>query len=171
MASGRALLIAATDPGASDLAKAVVADMETSEGRAVAREELKAELGGQDACRTQEPVIAKLTKVGKILDAKAPADAPAFKGWLKHIADKVAEAASEGRLSGALRSRMRKRLRSQRLAKRSASPDAPPGKSPPRRSAKSSECDQRMAKDRDKHRVTFYYLLAEKYGKLAAFSK
>jgi len=28
-----------------------------------------------------------------------------------------------------------------------------------------------MAKDRDKHRVTFYYLLAEKYGKLAALSK
>ena len=33
------------------------------------------------------------------------------------------------------------------------------------------EICQRMAKDRDKHRVTFYYLLAEKYGKLAAFSK
>jgi hypothetical protein len=30
---------------------------------------------------------------------------------------------------------------------------------------------QQMAKDRDKRRVTFYYLLAEKYGKLAAFSK
>ena len=33
------------------------------------------------------------------------------------------------------------------------------------------EICQRMAKDRDKHRVTFYYLLAEKYGKLAALSK
>ena len=33
------------------------------------------------------------------------------------------------------------------------------------------EICQRMTKDRDKHRVTFYYLLAEKYGKLAALSK
>lgn len=30
---------------------------------------------------------------------------------------------------------------------------------------------QRMAKDQDKQRVTFYYLLAEKYGKLGAFAK
>jgi len=30
---------------------------------------------------------------------------------------------------------------------------------------------QRMAKDQDKQRVTFYYLLAEKYGKLGALTK
>ena len=30
---------------------------------------------------------------------------------------------------------------------------------------------QTMAKDHDKHRVTFYYLVAEKYGKLAALSR
>jgi hypothetical protein len=29
---------------------------------------------------------------------------------------------------------------------------------------------QKMAKDQDKQRVTFYYLLAEKYGKLGAFA-
>ena len=34
--------------------------------------------------------------LAKILDAKAPAGAPAFKAWLKHVADQVAEAASEG---------------------------------------------------------------------------
>ncbi len=30
---------------------------------------------------------------------------------------------------------------------------------------------QTMAKDHDKHRVTFYYLVAEKYGKFAALSR
>ena len=30
---------------------------------------------------------------------------------------------------------------------------------------------KRMAGDQDKQRVTFYYLLAEKYGKLGAFAK
>ena len=100
MASGRALIEAKSDPGASDLAKAVVADMETSEGRTVAREELKAELAGKTPAELKSQVVATLTKVGQLLDAKAPADAPAFKGWLRHIADKVAEAASEGGFLG-----------------------------------------------------------------------
>jgi len=30
---------------------------------------------------------------------------------------------------------------------------------------------RKMAKDQDKQRVTFYYLLAEKYGKLGAFAQ
>jgi hypothetical protein len=34
------------------------------------------------------------------LDAKAPADATAFKAWLKHVAEKVAEASTEGGFLG-----------------------------------------------------------------------
>ena len=45
-------------------------------------------------------MIAALTQVGQILDAKAPADAASFKAWLKHIAEKVAEASSEGGFLG-----------------------------------------------------------------------
>ena len=41
MASGSALLEAKGDPGASELAKALVAAMETSEGRSSARDGLK----------------------------------------------------------------------------------------------------------------------------------
>ena len=41
-----------------------------------------------------------MTQVGPILDEKAPADAPSFKAWLKHIAEKVAEASSEGGFLG-----------------------------------------------------------------------
>jgi hypothetical protein len=38
--------------------------------------------------------------LAKILDTEAPADAPAFKTWLKHVADQVAKAASEGGMLG-----------------------------------------------------------------------
>ena len=62
MASGRALIEAKSDPGASDLAKAVVADMETPEGRTVAREELKAELAGKTPAELKSQVVATLTK-------------------------------------------------------------------------------------------------------------
>jgi hypothetical protein len=38
--------------------------------------------------------------VSAILDAKAPEDAPAFKGWLRDISTKVADAATEGGFLG-----------------------------------------------------------------------
>jgi len=100
MASAQALLAAGNDPKASPLMKALLADMETSDGRSVAREEVKIELTGKSTADLKEQVIAKLTKVGEILDAKAPGDAAAFKTWLKYVADQVAEAASEGGMLG-----------------------------------------------------------------------
>ena len=99
MASARALLTAAKDPGASELVKAVLADMETSEGRGIARDELKADLTGKSPAELKQEVIAKLTQAGQILDAKAPGESAAFKTWLKHVADQVAEAASGGDFS------------------------------------------------------------------------
>ena len=100
MASSFAMLQAKTDAGATELAKALVADMETSEGRSVAQQGLKAELTGKSPAELKQQVIAGLTRVGQILDAKAPADAAAFKAWLKHIAEQVGEAASEGGFLG-----------------------------------------------------------------------
>ena len=94
------ILQAKTDAGATELAKSLVADMETSEGRSVAQQGLKAELTGKSPAELKQQVIASLTRVGQILDAKAPADAAAFKAWLKHIAEQVAEAASEGGFLG-----------------------------------------------------------------------
>jgi hypothetical protein len=100
MASGNATLQAKTDPGATELAKALVADMETSEGRRVAQDGLKSELTAKSPAELKQQVIATLTRLGKILDAKAPGDAAAFKAWLNHIAEQVAEAASEGGFLG-----------------------------------------------------------------------
>jgi hypothetical protein len=48
----------------------------------------------------KEPVIAKLGQAGKILDARAPNEAAAFKSWLKYVADRVAESASEAGVLG-----------------------------------------------------------------------
>ena len=100
MASGRALLEAKNDPGASELSKAVAADMETSEGRTAAREALQAELSSKTPSEIKQRAISTLGEVATILDAKAPGDAAGFKEWLKHIAERVAAASSEGGFLG-----------------------------------------------------------------------
>jgi hypothetical protein len=91
---------AKTDCGASELGKALVAAMETSEGRSATRDGLKSELTCKSQAEVKQQVIAALTQVGQILDAKAPADALSFKAWLKHVAEKIAEASSEGGFLG-----------------------------------------------------------------------
>jgi hypothetical protein len=100
MASGRALLEAKNDPGATALSKAVAADMETSEGRTAAREALQAELSAKSPLEIKQKAIATLAEVAAILDAKAPQDAAGFKQWLKHIAERVSEASSTGGFLG-----------------------------------------------------------------------
>ena len=100
MASGMAVLKAKSDAGASELAKALEADMETSEGRSAAQDGLKSSLTGKTPDEIKQQVMAGVTRVGQILDSKAAPDAPAFKAWLKHVAEEVAEAASEGGFLG-----------------------------------------------------------------------
>jgi hypothetical protein len=100
MASARALLETRSDPGASNLIKAILADIETSEGRTIAKEGLKSDLTGKSAAEIKQQIIAKLARVGEIIDTKAGAEAAGFKSWLKQVAEKVAEAASEGGFLG-----------------------------------------------------------------------
>jgi hypothetical protein len=100
MASGRALLEAKKDPGALSLVKDIVADMETGDGRTAAREGVNAELTGKTPTELKAQVLATLTRVGGILDAKAGADSGPFKAWLKHVSERVAEASTEGGFLG-----------------------------------------------------------------------
>jgi hypothetical protein len=100
MASGRAMLEAENDPSASELTKALVAEMETSAGRTAARDEVKTEFAGKKPAEIKQQIVATLSQVKQILDAKAPGDAASFKAWLKHIAEKVAEASAEGGFLG-----------------------------------------------------------------------
>lgn len=96
MASANAVVTAGKAENASPLMKSLLADMETSEGRTAARDEVTEGLKGKSPAEIKMMVITKLGQAGKVLDAKAPADAAAFKSWLKYVADQVAESASEG---------------------------------------------------------------------------
>jgi hypothetical protein len=95
-AGGAALTKVATDPNANALIKAVVADFSTSEGRSAARDSLKAEFTDSKPGDIKTKSIESLRQVSTLLTAKAPADAAAFKGWLRQISQSTAEAATEG---------------------------------------------------------------------------
>jgi hypothetical protein len=100
MAAGRALLEAKSDVGSNELIKAVVADFETSEGRAAAREGLPAELTSSKPGELKNKAIAAVREASSIIDSKAPGDAATFKTWLRHISQGVAEASKEGSFLG-----------------------------------------------------------------------
>ncbi len=95
-ASASALMDAKKDVGASNLVKAIVTELETSEGRTMARDAFKSQLTTKTPAELKAQAIEALTSVGQIVDAKASDDAPAFKAWLSNVAGRVAEASKEG---------------------------------------------------------------------------
>ena len=99
-ASSSDLVKAKMDPGTNPLIKAVVADFDSAQGRAIARDGLKEKLQGVKPADIPAKCIETLRQVAAVLDTKAPGDAAAFKGWLRQISQRVAEAASEGGLLG-----------------------------------------------------------------------
>ena len=99
-ASSSTLVQAKMDPNTNALIKAAVTDFDTSQGRSIVRDGLKEKLSGSQAGEIKGKCIQILQQAGALLDAKAPTDAAAFKGWLRLIAEHVAEAASEGGLLG-----------------------------------------------------------------------
>jgi hypothetical protein len=99
-AGGSALVQAKLDAGSNPLIKAVVNELDTAEGRSVARDGLKERLAGSKPAEIKAKCIETLRQVGMLLDAKAPADASAFKDWLRQISQHVAEAAKEGGFLG-----------------------------------------------------------------------
>jgi hypothetical protein len=99
-AAGGALARAKADAGTNELIKAVVADFESAEGRAAARDGLQARFKGSRPAEAKEKAIDGLRQVAALVDAKAPGDAAAFKSWLQSIGQHVAEAAKEGGFLG-----------------------------------------------------------------------
>ncbi|ODR95110.1 hypothetical protein AUC70_05130 [Methyloceanibacter stevinii] len=99
-ASGTALATAKSDPSADPLVKAVVTDFESADGRGEIIEALKARFAGATPDDVVPKALAVLADVARILDAKAPGDAAAFKAWLEEISLKVAEASKEGGFLG-----------------------------------------------------------------------
>jgi hypothetical protein len=99
LASGWSLM-EAKNSGANELIKAVAADFTTGEGRSAARDGVQAKLSGNKLPDIKVKAIATLREAARIVDAKAPAEAAAFKAWLQQIGQKAAEAASEGGFLG-----------------------------------------------------------------------
>jgi hypothetical protein len=99
-AAGTTLAAAKTATGSNALIKAVVTDFETSEGRSLARDDLKQKFLRSNPAEIKATCIETLRQVGVLLDTKAPGDAATFKGWLQQISQHVAEAAKEGGFLG-----------------------------------------------------------------------
>ena len=99
-ASSSAMVAAKTDPSSSELIKALVADFETSEGRSEIQEALRKRFAGAKPADVVQRSLASLGEVSRLLETKAPNDAPAFKAWLQGISQKVAEASKEGGFLG-----------------------------------------------------------------------
>jgi len=95
MVSAFALIDAKRDAGSSHLIKAIVAELETPVGRAMARSAFSAQLTGKTPAELKHQTIVALSSVNQILEAKAGADGPAFKAWLDGIAERVAGASNE----------------------------------------------------------------------------
>jgi len=100
VAASRALAEARADTRSNELVSAVVADLETSEGRDSVRDGLKASLAGARAADVKARAIESLRQVSALLEAKAPADAAAFRIWLAALAERVADASKEGGFLG-----------------------------------------------------------------------
>ena len=99
-AGGTELAKAKMDPSADALVKAVVGDFGSSEGRSITRDGLKDKLKGSKPTELKDRCVEILRQAGAVVDAKAPGDAAAFKGWLRQISQHVAEAATEGGFLG-----------------------------------------------------------------------
>ena len=100
MASASALMAAKKDVAAAGIITAIVTELETSEGRTLAREAFKAQLTAKTPGELKSQAIVALTSVAQLVDAKAGTDAPAFKMWLTGIAERVAAASKEGGFLG-----------------------------------------------------------------------
>lgn len=107
LSSGWAL-VEARSSGPNELIKAVATDFGAGEGYAAARDEIQARLSvsiqealsGSKPAEARDKAIAALRDAAAIVDARVPAEAAAFKDWLKQIAQHTADASREGGFLG-----------------------------------------------------------------------
>ena len=90
----------AAKAGGDSLVTEVAAAYETSEGRDMARDVLKAQARGKKPAEIVDAAVAELAVVSKLVAEKAPDAAPGFRAWLNAVAGKVAEAGTEGGFLG-----------------------------------------------------------------------
>jgi len=85
---------------AAPLLGEIAAAYDSSEGRDMAREVLKEQAKGKAPAAIVDAALAELAAASALVAAKAPEAAPAFRAWLKTIAERVAEAGTEGGFLG-----------------------------------------------------------------------
>ena len=93
-------LAAAKTAASDELIKSVAEDLFTLEGRTGAHDAMAELLKGAKREELKDRALEELKRAVSFVDAKAPADAAAFKHWLSHIAQIVADAGSEGGFLG-----------------------------------------------------------------------
>lgn len=98
-ASAKALLTA-KQTSTSGLIKAIVADLETAEGRAAARGAVEGRFSGAPRNEIKLRSIDALRHIAAALDKNAPDESEAVKTWIHDIGETVAEASSEGGFFG-----------------------------------------------------------------------
>lgn len=98
--ASRSALAASKFVVSSELIKAVLADLGTSEGRSIVQEAVNRQVSGAKPGEIVHSALEVLGEVSEIVDKKAPDDAAAFKTFLLGISQKVAEACSEGSFLG-----------------------------------------------------------------------
>jgi hypothetical protein len=100
-AAGKVLADVKVKGSSNEVISALVADLQTAEGRSVGREGMQAEFGGASPAEIKARAIEALKRAAVIVDAKgSPQEAAEFKEWLRALAQKVAEAAKEGGFLG-----------------------------------------------------------------------
>ena len=99
-ASSSAIATAKLDAGSNELIRAVITDINTPDGRSALQNALRNCFADAEPAQCVERSLANLHEASAILDAKAPADAAAFKAWLCAVSQIVAEASTEGAFLG-----------------------------------------------------------------------
>jgi hypothetical protein len=100
LASRSALAASKLDAASNELIKTAIADLENRDSRAAVEDAIHSRFAGAKPAEIVQRSLDNLREVSAILDAKAPAEAPAFKAFLNGISKKVADAATEGGFLG-----------------------------------------------------------------------
>jgi hypothetical protein len=101
MAGGRLLMSARSDTSANDLVRDIATEFGNMEAMTRLREGLQSRLStGKRPEEMKNIAIQGLREAASVVEAKAPADAAAFKSWLRKIAEETANAAKEGGFLG-----------------------------------------------------------------------
>lgn len=99
-ASARSLLNEKSNPSASVLAKAIVDDLSTSQGRTAAQQFIRSRLTAKSAAEAKQQIVQALADVGTLIDRKGADNGAELKKWLCDTAQNVAQASTEGGFLG-----------------------------------------------------------------------